>query len=77
LRHSLFEQLNPGKTKTIKAGDQLNVPNVEPFEVNSVKDLKVGSEIAPPVANDIAAENEDKKDKYPSQDRCRSRSRST
>ena len=62
-----FEQLNPGKTKTIKAGDQLNVPNVEPFEVNSVKDLKVGSEIAPPVANDIAAENEadDKKDKSP------------
>ena len=62
-----LEQLNPGKTKTIKAGDQLNVPNVEPFEVNSVKDLKVGSEIAPPVANDIAAENEadDKKDKSP------------
>jgi lipoprotein-anchoring transpeptidase ErfK/SrfK len=62
-----LEQLNPGKTKTIKAGDQLNVPNVEPFEVNSVKDLKVGSEIASPVANDIATENEadDKKDKSP------------
>jgi hypothetical protein len=26
-----LEQLNPGKTKTIKPGDQLNVPNVDPF----------------------------------------------
>ena len=58
-----LEQLNPGKTKTIKAGDQLNVPNVEPFEVNSVKDLKVGSEIASAVANDIADENQEHKDK--------------
>ena len=62
-----LEQLNPGKTKTIKAGDQLNVPNVEPFDLATVKDLKVGSEIASPVANDIATENEatDKKDKSP------------
>ena len=55
-----LEELNPGKTKTIKAGDQLNVPNIEPFEVAAVKELKVGSEIASPVANDIADENEDK-----------------
>src|SRR4029077_9899960 len=26
-----LKELNPGKTKTIKPGDQLNVPNVEPF----------------------------------------------
>ena len=62
-----LEQLNPGKTKTLKAGDQLNVPNVEPFELATVKDLKPGSEIADPVANDIpddaAAPNE--KDKSP------------
>lgn len=37
--------LNPGKMKSIKAGDQLTVPNVEPFEVAAVKDLKPGSEI--------------------------------
>ena len=48
-----LEKLNPGKTKAIKAGDQLQVPNVEPFEVATVKDLKPGSEIAPPAANDI------------------------
>ncbi len=49
-----LEKLNPGKTKKIKAGDQLSVPNVEPFDVAVVKDLKPGSEIAPPAANDIA-----------------------
>jgi len=47
-----LEQLNPGKLKTIKPGDQLMVPNVEPFELASVKDIKPGSEIAPKAAND-------------------------
>jgi lipoprotein-anchoring transpeptidase ErfK/SrfK len=54
--------LNPGKTKTIKVGDHLNVPNVEPFELAAVKDLKVGSEIPSTVANDIPDE-EGQKDK--------------
>lgn len=53
-----LEQLNPGKTKRIKAGDQLKVPNVEPFELRAVKDLKPGSEIAAPVANEIPDEPE-------------------
>ena len=48
-----LEELNPGKMKTLKAGDELRVPNVEPFELAAVKDLKPGSEIAPPVANEI------------------------
>ena len=48
-----LEELNPGKTKTLKAGDELKVPNVEPFEVAAVKDLKPGSEITPSAANDI------------------------
>jgi lipoprotein-anchoring transpeptidase ErfK/SrfK len=48
-----LEQLNPGKTNALKAGDVLRVPNVEPFELAAVKDLKPGSEIAPPVANEI------------------------
>jgi lipoprotein-anchoring transpeptidase ErfK/SrfK len=38
-----LEQLNPGKTKQLKAGDVVKVPNVEPFELQSVKDLKPGS----------------------------------
>jgi lipoprotein-anchoring transpeptidase ErfK/SrfK len=48
-----FEQLNPGKLKTIKAGDQLMVPNVEPFELASVKDIKPGSEVASQAANEV------------------------
>jgi lipoprotein-anchoring transpeptidase ErfK/SrfK len=47
-----LEQLNPGKLKTIKPGDQLMVPNVEAFELASVKGIKPGSEIAPKAAND-------------------------
>jgi hypothetical protein len=35
-----LEQLNPGKLKGLKAGDELKVPNVEPFELTSVKDIK-------------------------------------
>lgn len=30
-------ELNPGKTQTIKAGDTLTVPNVQPFELAAVK----------------------------------------
>lgn len=45
-------ELNPGKTKTIKVGDVLTVPNVEPFDLPAVKDIKAGSEIA---ANDLDA----------------------
>ena len=48
-----FEQLNPGKLKTIKPGDQLMVPNVEPFELALVKDIKPGSEVASQAANEI------------------------
>lgn len=50
--HSL-EQLNPGKLKTIKAGDQVMVPNVEPFELTAVKDIKPGSEVTSQAANEI------------------------
>lgn len=53
-------ELNPGKTKEIKAGDTLNVPNVEPFVLAIVKDLQPGGELA---ANDL--EVDDKKDGEP------------
>jgi lipoprotein-anchoring transpeptidase ErfK/SrfK len=39
--------------KTLKAGDQLIVPNVEPFELASVKEIKPGSDIDSQAANDI------------------------
>ena len=48
-----LEQLNPGKLKTIKAGDHVMVPNVEPFELASVKDIKPGSEVGLKAANDL------------------------
>lgn len=48
-----LEQLNPGKLKKLKAGDQLKVPNVEPFELASVKDIKPGSETASQAANEV------------------------
>lgn len=47
-------ELNPGKIKTIKAGDVLAVPNVQPFELTDVKDLKPGSDAA---ANDAEADD--------------------
>jgi lipoprotein-anchoring transpeptidase ErfK/SrfK len=51
--------LNPGKNGgALRPGDQLRVPNVEPFELDAVKDLKPGSEIAPEAANDIPDEPE-------------------
>jgi lipoprotein-anchoring transpeptidase ErfK/SrfK len=48
-----LEQLNPGKLKGLKPGDQLMVPNVEPFELASVKDVKPGSEAGSQAANEI------------------------
>ena len=56
-------ELNPGKIKSLKAGDQLSVPNVEPFEWAEVKDLKPGSEIAAKAANDLEDEPEAKSEK--------------
>ena len=48
-----LEQLNPGKLKGIKAGNQLMVPNVEPFELASVKAIQPGSETASQAANEV------------------------
>jgi lipoprotein-anchoring transpeptidase ErfK/SrfK len=51
-----LEQLNPGKTKTLKSGDQILVPNLEPFDLASVKEIKPGSEVAAQVVNDVEEE---------------------
>jgi lipoprotein-anchoring transpeptidase ErfK/SrfK len=48
-----LNELNPGKTRAIKPGDHLKVPNVEPFELGVVKDIKPGSEMNSDVANDL------------------------
>ena len=48
-----LEQLNAGKLKGLKTGDQLKVPNVEPFELASVKDIQPGSETASQAANEL------------------------
>lgn len=48
-----LERLNPGKLKGIKAGDQLTVPNVNAFELASVKDIKAGSETVSQTANEV------------------------
>jgi len=48
-----LNQLNPNKIKTITPGTQLIVPNVEPFELASVKSTQPGNEATPQAANDI------------------------
>jgi lipoprotein-anchoring transpeptidase ErfK/SrfK len=48
-----LEQLNPGKLKALKPGDQFMVPNVEPFELASVKEIKPGSEVNSEAANEM------------------------
>jgi lipoprotein-anchoring transpeptidase ErfK/SrfK len=53
-----LEQLNPGKLKEIKVGDQVQVPNVEPFELASVKDIKPGSETNSQAANEAEDQSE-------------------
>jgi lipoprotein-anchoring transpeptidase ErfK/SrfK len=54
----LLKQLNPGKTKKLKSGDQIVVPNVEPFDLASVKEIKPGSEVTAQVVNDVEEEPE-------------------
>ncbi len=52
---AFFQQLNPGKTAKLKVGDQVTVPNVEPFVLSEVKGLQPGS--APPEAANDADES--------------------
>jgi hypothetical protein len=48
-----LEQLNPNKMKTIKPGDQIMVPNVEPFDLASAKNIKPGSEVSSQAVNEM------------------------
>jgi lipoprotein-anchoring transpeptidase ErfK/SrfK len=65
-----LELLNSGKTKSIKPGDQLRVPNVEPFELGTVREIKPGSEINAPAANELP----DEPDKTPAEQQPSSQS---
>ena len=56
-----LEELNAGKTKALKPGTTLRVPNVEPFELAAVKDLKPGQELAGGGANELDEETGSKK----------------
>jgi len=53
-----LEQLNPNRMKAIKPGDQIMVPNVEPFELASVKNIKPGSEVNSQAANEMEDQQE-------------------
>jgi lipoprotein-anchoring transpeptidase ErfK/SrfK len=55
-------ELNHGKTGEIKAGAVLKVPNVEPFELTAVKDLKPGSDLAGKAANEFGDEDNSAKE---------------
>lgn len=62
-----LEELNPAiKPESLKEGDQLTVPNVEPFELATVKDIKPGEALkkdeTPPADTQSAEGNEKKED---------------
>ena len=48
-----FKELNPKKTDKLKAGDQVTVPNVKPFDLSAVKSIKPGSEEKAVIANEL------------------------
>jgi lipoprotein-anchoring transpeptidase ErfK/SrfK len=52
-----LKELNPTITEELKQGDQVTVPNVKPFELNTVKTLKPGSEMPGALANGLEKQN--------------------
>lgn len=59
-----LKELNPGiQPESLKEGDQLTVPNVEPFELATVKELKPGEALAKDAAagTDLPDEQESEK----------------
>src|SRR5438046_2595559 len=47
-------ELNPGKSGPLKPGDHVRVRNVEPFELDAVKNLKPGSELTADLPNEMS-----------------------
>ncbi|MDR3402143.1 MAG: L,D-transpeptidase [Chthoniobacter sp.] len=52
-----FQDLNPKKTEKLKAGDQVSVPNVKPFEMSAVKAIQPGSETKAIIANELGEDS--------------------
>jgi len=52
-----FKELNPRKTDKLKAGDQVTVPNVKPFELSAVKSIQPGAEEKAVIANELGEDN--------------------
>lgn len=63
-----LKELNPGKLEALKAGDTLKVPNVEPFDVNGVKQLPLLDLLAMKDADKDEDAEENKKDKKKGKD---------
>lgn len=57
-----FHELNPGKVESLKPGDKVRVPNVEPFDARQVKEMPLLDLIA---SEDGEADRETKKDDKP------------
>ncbi len=55
-----IKELNPGAAADLKEGDKVLVPNVKPFELAALKDLKPGADLA---EGDADAEKPKSKDK--------------
>ena len=53
-----FKELNHGKAEKLKAGDQVTVPNVKPFEIGEVKSLQPGSEAKAVIANELGEDKD-------------------
>lgn len=51
-----IKQLNPDKVDHLKAGDEIKVPNVKPFELSSVKALKPGDYMETVASNELGGD---------------------
>jgi lipoprotein-anchoring transpeptidase ErfK/SrfK len=53
---AFFRKLNAKQADKLKAGDQVIVPNVKPFELSAVKAIQPGSEAKAVIANELGEE---------------------
>jgi len=64
-----IKQLNPDKAERLKAGDEIKVPNVKPFELSSVKSLKPGDYMETVASNELGGDtgSTDNREKAPAE----------
>lgn len=51
-----FKELNPDIADKLKEGDEVKVPNVKPFDLAAVSDLKPGAEAQAVIANELGGD---------------------